>query len=215
MSRDAPSHCELEPPQCLALPHSECPKWVGLWWRVGGGGQCTQTLGLFLASSSHLSSPWKPTHPGQLSCPPLPSIPSQSGGLGLWGDTGPSNPPSLCAYRGAWIQPCRDEDLSGGRALSAWRAPQGRKATLPSPRKSLLQGIHIYSMVLPTQQPDPWEQTLDPRHRAHQPLWHQLREHLPGPQGVGKQGRSRAPCREGAAYVCGKPRVGCGGLGAV
>lgn len=145
MSRDAPSHCELEPPQCLALPHSECPKWVGLWWRVGGGGQCTQTLGLFLASSSHLSSPWKPTHPGQLSCPPLPSIPSQSGGLGLWGDTGPSNPPSLCAYRGAWIQPCRDEDLSGGRALSAWRAPQGRKATLPSPRKSLLQGIsHLF-----------------------------------------------------------------------
>ncbi|CAM5173061.1 unnamed protein product [Eretmochelys imbricata] len=74
---------------------------------------------------------------------------------------------------------------------------------------------HIYSMVLPTQQPDPWEQTLDPRHRAHQPLWHQLRKHLPGPQGVGKQGRSRAPCREGAAYVCEKPRVGCGGLGAV
>ncbi|CAM5130634.1 unnamed protein product [Natator depressus] len=55
---------------------------------------------------------------------------------------------------------------------------------------------HIYSMVLPTQQLDPWEQTLDPRHQAHQPLCHQLREHLPGPQEVGKQGRSRAPCRE-------------------
>ncbi|XP_043357608.1 uncharacterized protein LOC122457317 [Dermochelys coriacea] len=74
---------------------------------------------------------------------------------------------------------------------------------------------HIYSMVLPTQQPDPWEQTLNPRHRAHQLLWHQLREHLSGPQGVGKQGRSRAQCRDGAAYVCGKPRVGCGELGAV
>ncbi|KAH1181075.1 hypothetical protein KIL84_002009 [Mauremys mutica] len=74
---------------------------------------------------------------------------------------------------------------------------------------------HIYSMVLPIRRPDPWEKTPDPRLRAHQPLWHQLKEHLPGPQGVGKWGRSMAQCREGTAHICGKPRVACGGLGAV
>ncbi|CAM5122602.1 unnamed protein product, partial [Natator depressus] len=70
---------------------------------------------------------------------------------------------------------------------------------------------HIYSMVLPTQQLDPWEQTLDPRHQAHQPLCHQLREHLPGPQGVGKRAVAEPHAGKVLPMSVGSPGWGVGG----